>query len=685
MSSIKNYCAFPSFLLLLLFAGHVSAAPQPLPSSAHPSVKDLNTPRDFPTISSLQEWQARARRIREQILVSAGLWPLPEKTALHPHIFGKIERDGYSVEKVYFQTSPGFYLAGNLYRPLGRGKGPFPAILNPHGHWGEGRLADTKDGSIPARCISFARQGMIAFSYDMVGFNDTHFAGAPTNRPFYEIHRQFGAGKTDQLWSISLMGLQTWNSIRALDFLESLPGVDRKRLACTGESGGGTQTFILGAVDDRLAAQAPVVMVSHTMQGGCSCENMPGLRVEYSNMEIAAAPAPRPQIVVGASGDWTKDTLTVEGPAIESIYRLFNAQDRLRYVRFDFGHNYNQTSREAVYEWFDQWLLKSPSSSVKEAPYQKEPDVALRVFPDSQLPKDALNMQQFNEALKKRTEAQWRSIVPRSKSGLDKFRQVMLPAWQHTLQIKWPAQTPDDYTFAFFQYVDPPLPSGSLDQEFSIGPQRGARRARGKISSPHSEPMGPGVMVVLAQAAGRNAQELNSDTNMIQELKRLKVICMAIDPASGSHDQFTNFFTTYNRTQLQEQVRNLIQTCAAARDIFKAKRVVLCGLGRAGLPALLAAPAADAVIADCDHLDVSSDEALLAQDVFCPGIRNIGTFEGAPILAAPHPLLLHNTGPNFPTATLRSTYKAAGESARLRVESRPLSDEEVADWIAELK
>ena len=230
---------------------------------------------------------------REQILVSCGLWPTPEKTPLQAHIFGKIERDGYSIEKVYFQTLPGFYLAGNLYRPLAEGKGPFPAILNPHGHWKEGRLADTKDGSTAARCISFARQGMVAFSYDMVGFNDTHFANSPTNKAFYEIHRQFGGfgtNATDMLWGISLMGLQTWNSIRALDFLESLPDVDAKRLACTGESGGGTQTFMLGAIDDRLAVQVPVVMVSHTMQGGCSCENMAGLRIEYSNMEIAAAP-----------------------------------------------------------------------------------------------------------------------------------------------------------------------------------------------------------------------------------------------------------------------------------------------------------------------------------------------------------------------------------------------------------
>jgi dienelactone hydrolase len=244
-----------SIFILCPAQSSLSAEPQPGPAAKPPAIKDLDTPREFPAIASGEQWQARAQEIREQVLVSCGLWPIPEKTPLHAHIFGKIEREGYSVEKVYFRPVPGFYLAGNLYRPLGRGRGPFPAILNPHGHWNEGRLADNKDGSVAARCISFARQGMIAFSYDMVGYNDTFFPDygkVPADR-HYLSHRQFATNRADLLWNVSLMGLQTWDSIRALDFLVSLPDVDRKRLACTGESGGGTQTFMLGAVEDRIA------------------------------------------------------------------------------------------------------------------------------------------------------------------------------------------------------------------------------------------------------------------------------------------------------------------------------------------------------------------------------------------------------------------------------------------------
>jgi len=137
--------------------------------------KTLDTHRTFPSVTTLAEWEARRYELRTQILVSCGLYPLPAKTPLKPKIFGKVERDGYSIEKVYIQTYPGFYLAGNLYRPsVPSGGKRRPGILIAHGHWAVGRMADTADGSIPARAITFAREGYVAFSYDMVGYNDTH-------------------------------------------------------------------------------------------------------------------------------------------------------------------------------------------------------------------------------------------------------------------------------------------------------------------------------------------------------------------------------------------------------------------------------------------------------------------------------------------------------------------------------
>ncbi|HEX8780209.1 MAG TPA: methylenetetrahydrofolate reductase, partial [Nocardioides sp.] len=153
---------------------------------------------------------------------------------------------------------------------------------------------------------------------------------------------------------------QLWNAIRALDFLETLPYVRRDGFGVTGESGGGTQTFLLAAVDPRVAVAVPVNMISLHMQGGCLCENMPGLRHDINNVEIAATIAPRPLLMISATGDWTKETIEVEYPAVRSIYQLFGAADRVHAVRIDAEHNYNKASREAMYAWMARWLRNAP-------------------------------------------------------------------------------------------------------------------------------------------------------------------------------------------------------------------------------------------------------------------------------------------------------------------------------------
>ena len=599
--------------------------------------KTLNTLRSFPEVKTRADWQARARDIREHVLVSCGLWPPPKKVSLQAEIFGRIERDGYSVEKVHIQTQPGFYLGGNLYRPLGKGQGPFPGVLNPHGHWRQGRLEDQVLGSIAARCINFARQGMVAFSYDLVGYNDTT-----------QVNHKFASDPTNQLWGISLMGLQLWNSIRALDFLGSLADVDRSRLGCTGESGGGTQTFMLGAVEDRLAALAPIVMVSHSMQGGCLCENAPGLRVDFSNMELAAAAAPKPQILVAATGDWTKMTLTMEGPAIAGIYRLFGAEDRFRFVRFDYDHNYNQTSREAVYEWFGQWLLRhADPASLKEIAYQKEPDEALRVWPDGKLPPGALNENQLIERLIYQARSQLAGYWPGDAPTLARFKDMMRPAWRHTLQ----AELPENGLIVEAGKVE--TRSGFSETRLHIGRTGKGDRLPVVMLSPQEDKLR--FLAVLAHTNGIASYYKDGVTKGLAGalLKKGCSVILLDTFLTGSlahatelaaRKPFDNFFSTYNRTDLQERVQDLITACAFARAHSKGRRIVLGGEGRAGLWAMLAAPAADAVVADGANLDLSTDRVLMQQDLFVPGLRRIGAFEGAVALAAPNPFLGHNIG-----------------------------------------
>ncbi len=366
----------------------------PAQDARNANLRNVDTHLPLPHFDTLQAWEQRRAFLRNQILVAAGLSPMPEKTPLHAQIFGKLEGRDYTIEKVLIEPLPGFYLGGNLYRPL-NGAAKHPGILNPQGHWPYGRLENEPLYSAPSLGISLARQGYVVLAYDMVGYNDTlqlpHRYGSPVQR----------------LWSFGPLGLQLWDSIRALDFLSSLPDVDASRLGITGASGGGTQTFLLNAVDDRIQFASPVNMVSAIMQGGDLCENAPGLRVNTSNVEIAALFAPRPMLLVSATGDWTRNVPRDEFPAIQRIYALYGKADQVEVVQFHAEHNFNRQSREAVYQFFAK---NNPGLGDPRELIEHDIDVPmvqqLEVLANRTLPAGALDLDGVFQLWKVRAETQ---------------------------------------------------------------------------------------------------------------------------------------------------------------------------------------------------------------------------------------------------------------------------------------
>ncbi|MBN1465286.1 acetylxylan esterase [candidate division KSB1 bacterium] len=293
------------------------------------------------TYSAAEEWKLRAQRIRLTILQGAELNPLPAKTPLKPLYRNQRAHDGYSVLNVAFESRPGIYVTGSLYKPV-EGKGPFAGVLCPHGHWSDRKDYGRFREDMQKRCAALARMGAIVFAYDMVGYGDMADAG-------WE-HRHAKALK-----------LQLWNSIRALDFLLSCNNVDPERTAITGASGGGTQSFLLTAVDDRIKVSAPVVMVSAHFFGGCVCESgMPIHKTadfQTNNVDIAACAAPRPMLLVSDGNDWTKNCPDVEYPYIENIYRLFGAADKFAHFHLpDEGHDYGYSKRVPMYVFFAKHL-----------------------------------------------------------------------------------------------------------------------------------------------------------------------------------------------------------------------------------------------------------------------------------------------------------------------------------------
>jgi dienelactone hydrolase len=339
--------------------------------------------REYP---SLGEWRARRSALRQQILSAAGMFPMPDRNPLHPITVKRLAVGDVVIETILLETLPGYFLAGNLYRPA-QASGRRPAVLSPHGHWRRGRLENISSYSVPALGLNLARQGYIVFAHDMVGYQDTR-----------QTSHDFG-GWREQLWAFNPLGLQLWNSIRALDYLESRSDVDPARLAVTGASGGATQTILLAAVDDRVRVDAPVNMVSASAQGADPCEEAPNLRLDSFNVEFAAMMAPRPMLLVSCSGDWTHNTPAEEFPAVQRIYALYGAASQVYNEHFKAQHNYNADSRQAVYRFFNRDLLGLGEFYGPEAPVPpvNDTDLKAQTLPETALSYDSL-FRQWREA-----------------------------------------------------------------------------------------------------------------------------------------------------------------------------------------------------------------------------------------------------------------------------------------------
>jgi dienelactone hydrolase len=563
---------------------------------------------------SPESWRARREEVRTRVLVAAGLWPEFERPKLAPVVFGKVEGPDYTIERVDLETLPGFHLTGNLFRPKGK-SGPFPAVLNPHGHWKEGRFTQETDGNLPARGVTFARLGFVAFLYDMVGYGD-----------FQQVPHKFD----DPEWGQGLLGVQTWNSLRALDFVAGLPDVDAKRIGVSGASGGGTQTFLLTAIDDRVAAAAPVNMVAAEFQGGCTCENAPFLRIGLNNVEIAGMTAPRPLLVVAATGDWTKNVPRLEAPILDTLFRARGAADRFRAVQFNYDHNDNQDSRQAVYAWMAQWLQgQPPQERIPEPPVPTLSREDLTVWTrDHPLPPGAVDAEGLRTLLRGRVQAQLDALQPRDAPSLRRYRELMAPAWRHTLTVRAP---------------EPPLTRADEATTLFVA-------ARAEEAAP---------FVDAAAALGVPAQALVFGKHEVEPA------------AGGDEEQRTTFPATFYRTELARRVQDVVDAVARVGAAGRGP-IRLVGIGEAGWPVLLSRTVTDTgvpvtlTVADLSRMDGLAH----------PGLRRLGSWQGAAMLAPSGTLVLH--GAAGEAAPVRAAYAADGRADAVTVSEKTLSLEAIA-------
>lgn len=316
----------------------------------------------------LASWEERAKTIKEGIISGMQLDKMPDISGNFNAIVRHTrEMDGYIVENIAIESFPGFYVTGNLYRPTAK-KEKYAAVLSPHGHLADKRFTHY----VQLRSAVLARMGAIVFAYDMVGYGE--------------------CTQVEHKMPIALL-LQTWNSKRVLEYLLSRPDVDPERIGMTGGSGGGTQTFILTAIDERIKVSVPVVQVSAHFFGGCVCES--GMPIHKSkghqtnNVEIAALCAPRPMLLISNGADWTRNTPRIEYPYIQRVYALYDAEHRVEHVHLPMEkHDYGYSKRTAAYNFLAHHLKLNNRNVPYDDAYQEDfvtilPREELKVFDDN--------------------------------------------------------------------------------------------------------------------------------------------------------------------------------------------------------------------------------------------------------------------------------------------------------------
>jgi len=364
--------------------------------------------RDFlKDVKTREDFEQRRAGWRQDYFEMLGLWPLPEKTPLNAVVTGTLEQPGFKVEKLHFQSRPGLYVTANLYLPNPLPKEKLPAILYQCGHANMKR--DGNKSAYQDQGIWFATHGYACLAIDSLQLGE-----------ITGIHH--GTYREGRMWWQSAgytpAGVECWNGIRALDYLQSRAEIDPERLGATGISGGGAGTFWISAADERIKAAAPCAAMADLqyycgedgVNGHCDCMFLYN-RARWNWTQIAALICPRPLLFTNSDADpifpMSANDRVIN--RLEWLYARFGVSDKVDAVVSVGGHAYRTDLRRSIFEFFNRTLkqdmrpvldpdsaLVEPDSPTTSSATRKLriPTESLRVFPtDADFPKDRINME----------------------------------------------------------------------------------------------------------------------------------------------------------------------------------------------------------------------------------------------------------------------------------------------------
>lgn len=374
------------------------------------------------------EWQQRSEKLRENLLKAWGGFP-ETPCELAPRKLGEIQRDGYRVEKLIFQTRPGVWMTANAYVPDKAKTEKVPAILHVHGHWARAK----QDPVVQSRCIGCVKHGFFVLAVDAFGAGERGIG-----KKLGEYHGEM-TGATLLPIGLPLSGLQVYENMRAVDYLLTRPEVDGKHIGITGASGGGNQSMYAGAFDERFGCVVPTCSVgtydAYLGAACCMCEVVPGAVRFAEEGDVLALAAGRGLMVTNATRDafqFSVGEAQKSFARVEAVARLLGKPDGVKHTIIESGHDYNQPMREAMYGWMTRHLKGTGDGSPMPEPEIKteEPE-SLRCFPGDSRPDDYVTIPRFAAAEARRL-LEVRTI-PETREAWESQRTAQLKALETVL------------------------------------------------------------------------------------------------------------------------------------------------------------------------------------------------------------------------------------------------------------
>ena len=636
-------------------------AAEMLPNYVRKLLDAANTERsrviaDLQTPAALSRYQDETRA-----KLRAALGEFPARNPLNAQVSGVLERGDYAIEKVVFESRPRYYVTANVYVPR-KARPPYPAVLAPVGHWGLGKAFEEYQ-----RLGAFlARRGYLVMVYDVPGqgerrqyFNQTlgrALIDPGTSHWFVTLEHGYAGGQAI-LTTGNYASHLVWDGIRGIDYLSGREDVDPERIACTGTSGGGLQTELLSAVDDRIKVSIPVCY------GGCNPDNP--TRKGLSITDIDALIVPRPLLMIEATGDPRASVLKKQQrhQEIARLYEVLGQPAKTRYMIAEGPHGYIESMYEASYAWMERWWSKSGSKQqIKEPIVAAEPTEALFSTATGEVTTSLGGETVFT--LNRATARKLRSGARHPKN------QAELPAWRRQTRDK------------VLSRLGIGGEAGSLDPQRLIEVDKGSYKLEKIVYYSEPEIYVPGLLflpqtpgphpaVVFVNEGGKAGGGVVED--YVRPLVEAGHVVFSIDPRGMGethpksprastptdfkqfvHDDESNFY--YNTLRVGKtpmgmratDVMRAVDYLASRADI-DGDRISAIGHGLGGLIVLYAA-AVDARIASvaCTRSLVSY-EAIVENEIythrftsFGPGFLKDFDLPEVAALVAPRPLLLVN-------------------------------------------